>query len=132
MEDMTPAECKNSGLAVGICARKTSEEASEAIKVSFPDDRRGEMLFDMSLNNNQTPWNDWLRKNISKYETSNSYCLRPMKNFWSAAPFISDSYENSARLLKQYESLGYSFFILDYHPDEAAHVAEVVKIFRSL
>lgn len=132
LDDMQPADCKNSGLAVGICARKTSEEAQEAIKTSFPDDRRGEMLFDMSLNNNQTPWNDWLRKNILKYENSHEYCLRPMRNFWSAAPFIADSYDRAASLLKKYESLGYSFFILDYHPDEAQHVAEVVKRFRSL
>lgn len=132
LEEMTPADCKNSGLAVGICARETAEEAQTAIKTSFPDDRRGEMLFEMSLNNNQTPWNDWLRKNITKYENSHEYCLRPMRNFWSAAPFIADSYENTAKLIKKYEGMGYSFFILDYHPDEAIHVAEVVKIFRTL
>lgn len=132
LNSMPPAATQNSGLALGICARKSREEAIEAVKKVYPDDRKGSMLFEMSLANKETPWNEWLRENLPKHENDFSYYLNPMKNYWSAAPFVVDSYEEIAKYIQNYHKLGYSFFVMDYLPEEAPHIKEVLKIFNSI
>lgn len=124
------SEFPNSGLALGLCVRKTKEEALRAVKELYPEDRRGEMLFNIALVNQETPWNEWLKVNGEKYAKNPDYYLEPMKNYWSAAPFIVDSYEGASLKLKKYHSLGYSFFVLDYKVEEGDHIAEVLRHFH--
>lgn len=132
IKQMPAASNSNSGVALGICARATREDAIEAVKKVYPEDRRGSMLFEMALSNKETPWNEWLRENLPKHENDFSYYLNPMKNYWSAAPFLVDSYEGVAQSIQNYLKLGYTFFVLDYAPEESQHIKEVLKIFHSL
>jgi alkanesulfonate monooxygenase len=126
LPEMEKAIFPNSGLLLGICTRPTREEAIAAVKTQYPEDRRGEMLFEISLNNKETPWNVWLKENLAKHEDDYDYYLHPIKNYWSSAPFIVDSYEGVIQKLQNYKALGYNFFMLDYLPDEASHVGHVL------
>ena len=131
LSELPRAEKKYSGLALGVCARSTAKEADEAMKMLYPENRKGQMLFDMVISNNETPWNEWIKKRVdSKVLDTNDFNLYPMKNFWSAAPFISGSYEEVVSLLVQYHQMGYDFFVMDFHPDDFKHVEECIKQFR--
>lgn len=119
------------GLAVGICARETDAEANLALKELYPENRQGKMLFEMSLANNLTAWNLWLKSFLKNgiFESLN-FNLIPMMNSWSSNPFLVGSYEAVAGMLKSYEKFGYHFFILDYDKSETAHVKKCIDIFR--
>lgn len=125
--EIEKAAFPNSGLAMGICARETREEAITAVRKIYPEDRRGEMLFEFSLNNKETPWNVWLKENILKHENNFDFYLNPMKNYWSSAPFVVDSYEGVIEKINSYKNLGYSFFVLDYLPQEELHIQKILS-----
>lgn len=132
LEEMEKATSPNSGLSLGICARSTREEALKEIDRMYPEDRRGEMLFSLSIANNATPWNQWLKNYLStKGDDNCSYYLKPMKNFWSSAPYLVGSYEEVAERLKAYADLGYSFFILDFLPEDSQHIKKCLSLFKN-
>lgn len=130
LSEIGSAPFRNSGLAMGICARSTREEAISEVERLYPEDRRGEMLFEISSMNKETPWNIWLKENLLKHENNFDFYLNPIKNYWSSAPFVVDSYEGVAEKIKNYFNLGFRFFILDYRPDEVTHVKHVLNALR--
>lgn len=131
LEEMPKAPSPKCGLGIGLCARETKEEALLAIKNIYPDDRKGEMLFHISMANNETPWNKWFRNYLKENsEERADYYLKPMTNFWCSSPFIVGSYAEMARQITAYGELGYKFFILDFVPDEAGHVKKVLELIR--
>jgi alkanesulfonate monooxygenase SsuD/methylene tetrahydromethanopterin reductase-like flavin-dependent oxidoreductase (luciferase family) len=130
LPEMERASFSNCGLPIGVCARPTMDEALTAVKTLYPEDRRGEMLFEISLNNKETPWNVWLKDNMSKHSDNFDFYLSPMKNYWASSPFVVDSYEGVAQKLLSYSNLGYKFFILDYLPEESHHVEKVLRTLR--
>lgn len=133
IEEMETAPTLTSGLSLGICARGTTEEALSEVDRIYPPDRRGEMLFSISISNKATPWNKWLKSYIENNKAEkNLYFLKPMKNFWSSAPYVVGSYEEVANRLKEYANLGYSFFILDFIPEEACHVKKCLEFYKKL
>ncbi len=121
-----------SGFLVGICARETTEEAKDAVKKLFPEDEFGKRMHEMSLGNEMTPWNRFLKEHGSKNPGDLSYYLKPLESFWSPAPFIVGSYSEVAGVLKKYEAQGSAFFILDYHESDFQHVTEVISSFRKI
>jgi alkanesulfonate monooxygenase len=129
--EMPRASSFNCGLGVGICARDTREEALKEIARIYPDDRKGEMLFGISMANNDTPWNQWFRNYLEKNAVDlPHYFLKPMTNFWCSSPFIVGSYQEVADQLHAYHSLGYNFFVLDFVPEEAPHVKKCLELIR--
>lgn len=135
LEEMQKAPSEKCGLGIGLCARPTRTEALAAIKTIYPDDRKGEMLFHLSMANNETPWNQWFRNYLQKNTAGNiqerpDYYLKPMTNFWCSSPFVVGSYEEVAEKISSYGKLGYKFFILDFAPDEAPHVKKVLELIR--
>jgi len=121
-----------SGISFGICARETREEARAALSRLYPADRRGEMLFELSLANNETPWNRWLKTYLAESKQEDPfYCLQPMKNFWSSVPYLVGSYDEVTQRIREYIAKGHGFFILDFLPEEADHVGEVMRRLRA-
>jgi len=132
LNEIKQAPSLRSGLGIGICARETQSEAIKEIKRLYPDDRRGEMLFQLSLANNNTPWNVWFKEYLKNHSIEEShFYLKPMTNFWCSSPFVVGSYKEVAETILQYHKLGYSFFILDYLPEEAEHVRKVLQLIRA-
>lgn len=123
---------KNSGLILGVCTRKTKAEAQEAMNKLYPEDRSGQMLFEMNLASDETSLSVLIKDLLKDdYNDAPDFNLRPMKCFKSKVPFIVGSYEEVAEMLKKYYNLGYGFFILDFHPEDFDHIQECMKIFKN-
>lgn len=128
LKDMNKAPRNGTGLIMGVCARASTKEAITAIKKLYPDNRQGQMLFDLAVNNDNTPWNVWIKKKLEENSADSvDFNLQAMRNFWSPIPFIVGSYEEVAALFTSYMSLGHEFFILDFHPEDFSHVEECIK-----
>ncbi|MES2527130.1 MAG: LLM class flavin-dependent oxidoreductase [Bdellovibrionota bacterium] len=119
-----------SGFLAGICARKTTEEARKAVAEIFPEDEFGKRMHEMSMGNDLTPWNRFLKDYSARNPDDYEFYLKPLESFLSPAPFIVGSYQEVASVLKKYEALGAGFFILDYHETDFEHVSEVISCFR--
>ncbi len=132
LEEMPAATTQNCGLGIGVCARETREEALKEMKRLYPDDRKGEMLFHLSLANSSTPWNRWFKNYIANNSQERAdFYLKPMTNFWCSSPFVVGTYQEVADRIRAYGNLGYKFFILDFVPEEAGHVKKILEIIRS-
>lgn len=132
MGQMTNAKTPHSGLSLGICARKTNEEAQSALKNLYKEDRAGKMLFEMGLTHGDISWNARI-KEISSNSAGDTddFNLWPMKNFYTKVPFLVGSYEEVSNLLKNYVSKEYSFFVVDFHQDDFSHIKECIRLFKS-
>ena len=132
LDVMERANVPNSGLSIGLCVRHTRQEAQKEVDRLYPASRKGEMLFSMSLANNETPWNKWIKSYLETHADEDPlYYLKPMKNHWTAAVFLVGSYEEVAQRIKDYYKLGYKFFILDFPPEEAPHVKLFLHYFKN-
>ncbi len=132
IDEMVNANGSNCGLSLGICARENADEALSEVNRIYPENRKGEMLFSLSINNSLTPWNIWLKSYIEINKTDDRFFyLKPMKNFWSSAPFLVGSYDEVAKKLKEYSQLGYKFFVLDFSPEEAGHIKKCLESFKN-
>lgn len=115
------------GLAFGVCARHSADEAREALAKLFPQDRKGQMLHAMATNNRETSWNMELEKYGKGLDGQEFYSLTPLRNFWSSAPYLVGSYEDVADRVKEFISQGYRFFLMDYHPSDGTHAREICR-----
>lgn len=113
------------GYLVGLCARETQEEARTAVRDLFPEDRYGKWMREMGQGNEMTPWNSFLRE-MARKGVNDHYHLGPLESFWSPAPFVVGSYDDVAGVLSEYVKSGAGFFIVDFHPKDFSHVAEVL------
>ena len=131
LHEVKQAQNKVSGLCLGLCVRETEAEALKAVQDLFPENRRGKMLFELSLNNTETPWNRWMKEYLKSYKSQDlSFYLEPMMNLWSSAPFIVGSYEQAAKQIRSRIQLGYQFFLIDFHPDDFMHVGNCLDLVR--
>jgi alkanesulfonate monooxygenase len=129
---MEKASRPQSGLGLGICTRSTREEAISEAHRLFPKDRKGEFLFSLALSNNETPWNQWLSPYLeNNREDDPDFYLTPIKNFWSAAPYLVGSYDHVAKRLQEFAAMGYEFFLLDFSPEDFDHVSKVMDLFKN-
>lgn len=126
----TPAQHPRSGLLLGLCARPSTAEARQALDALYPNDPMGQRLHEMSMALDPTPWTRWLKEHLESGAQDPFYCLKPLKNFWSPAPFVVGSYEEVAQVLARYVELNHQFFILDYKHSETSHVQRVLQLFR--
>ncbi|MEQ1721816.1 MAG: LLM class flavin-dependent oxidoreductase [Pseudobdellovibrio sp.] len=131
IEHMRPAIHANSGLGLGICARKTDAEALVAAQQLFPTDRAGELLFSMSVANSETPWSVWLKEYLAKNSDERlDFYLKPIKNYLSPEPYLVGSYENVCAQLQKYIDIGYRFFLTDFHKDDFDHVKICIDLVK--
>ncbi|MBY0554663.1 LLM class flavin-dependent oxidoreductase [bacterium] len=131
LDQLQKAFSSKSGLNVGICARSTDAEAMSAVHDLYPMDRQGEMLFTLAVNNNETPWNIWIKDYLKKNRDDDPlFYLKPFKNYQSSAPFIVGSYEKVAEHLKKCTELNYNFFILDYHRSDHDHIKVLMQMLK--
>ena len=120
------------GLGLGICARPTLDEANSAMRQIFPDDRQQQLLFEMSLQGQHSPWKTWLRANpLWVNNEDDLYNLRAMIHGRAPSPYLVGSYQQVAHQLNQYRLLGYQFFLLDYPPGDESHVMKVQQLLSS-
>lgn len=132
LSEMFSVSYEHLGLIMGVCARSTSAQAFADFKELYPDNRKGQMLYEITIQNDNTPWNIWIKKKINEASIDSAdFNLRPMRNFWSPTPFIVGSYDEVTAILMEYINLGYEFFILDFHPQDFPHVEECIKKIQS-
>jgi alkanesulfonate monooxygenase len=116
------------GVHFGILARSTREQAERDARTMFVEDRKGEFLFNIAIQNHETPWNEWLRSYLKTNSPENpDYFLKPLMQFRSFAPYVVASYDEIAIRLERYISRGDRFFILDFQQGEESHVNECLK-----
>jgi alkanesulfonate monooxygenase SsuD/methylene tetrahydromethanopterin reductase-like flavin-dependent oxidoreductase (luciferase family) len=133
LQEMLPTTQVHQGLALGVFTRATKEEAFSDFEKLYPDSRQGQMLYELAVHNDDTPWNVWIKKKLGDVSSLESadFNLRAMKNFWSPAPFIVGSYEEVSAILLEYIGMGYEFFILDFHPQDFEHIEVCIKKVQS-
>lgn len=132
MSHLQKALSPRSGLNVGLCVRPTEAEALAAVQELYPADRQGELLFSMAVNNNETPWNIWIKDYLkSNRDDDPLFYLKPFKSYQSSAPFIVGSYEKVAEHLKKCTELNYNFFVLDYHRNDHEHIKVLMQLLKT-
>ena len=122
------------GLLLGILARPTQSEAEQAALSIFPSDRKGAMLFDLSLKTmRRTPWLDWIHDHFSNLRLEDpDYNLNPLRNFHSPVPYVVGSYDRIAERLRSWTRMNFNFFILDFPATDFGHVSKVLEHFRGV
>jgi alkanesulfonate monooxygenase len=115
----------DSGIRIGIIARKEEREAWEVAYERFPEDRKGQVTHQLAMKVSDSVWH----KQLSDLATAapsgeNPYWLRPFENYKTNCPYLVGSYQNVAQQLRRYMNIGYKSFILDIPPtsDELDHI----------
>ncbi|MGZ3690657.1 MAG: LLM class flavin-dependent oxidoreductase [Pseudobdellovibrio sp.] len=120
-----------SGLNVGLCVRPTESEALAAVKELYPSDRQGELLYSLAVENNETPWNIWIKDYLKNNRDDDPlFYLKPFKTYQSNSPFIVASYEKAAEHLKKYVEGDYNFFVLDFHRNDYEHIKILMDLMK--
>lgn len=132
INELYPAKLPHQGLVFGVCARETTQKAFDEFERLYPEDRKGQMLYELAVHNDDTPWNMWIKTKLNETSTrSIDFNLRAMRNFWSPAPFLVGSYDEVAGIVKQYINMGYKFFIIDFAPEDIEHIQVCIDKVRS-
>lgn len=120
----------DSGVRVGIIARKTGEEAWRVALERFPEDRKGQITHKLAMKVSDSSWHKQLstlgEKPVSE---ENPYWLGPFENYKTFCPYLVGSYDRVADEVARYIDLGFGTFILDIPPseEELDHTAVVFR-----
>ena len=114
------------GVRVGIIARKTSAEAWQVAHERFPEDRKGQLTHQLAQKSSDSAWHEQLSKLPDSGESP--YWLVPFQNYKSFCPYLVGSYECVAEEVSRYLRLGHSTFVLDIPPN-AEELESIGKVF---
>jgi len=104
----------DSGIRIGIVARKTAEEAWEVAHARFPGDRKGQLTHQLAMKTSDSQWHKQLSQLAEESKSNGSpYWLWPFENYNTFCPYLVGSYEEVAAELGKYISQGFRTFILD-------------------
>jgi alkanesulfonate monooxygenase len=120
-----PIDGVDSGIRVGIIARKDETEAWEIAEQRFPEDRKGQITHQLAMKVSDSFWHQQLSQTAKHVKTDRSpYWLRPFENYKTFCPYLVGSHDQVAEELARYIALGYKTFILDVPPsqEELRHV----------
>jgi alkanesulfonate monooxygenase len=115
----------DSGIRVGIIARKTSEEAWRVAHDRFPEDRKGQITHALAMKVSDSQWHRQLSQLANQpVSDTNPYWLGPFQNYKTFCPYLVGSYARVAKELAGYIDLGFKTFILDIPPtrEELDHI----------
>jgi alkanesulfonate monooxygenase len=107
------------GIRIGILTRPEAIEAWRAAWSRFPEDRRGRFTHRMAMMTSDSVWHRQLSA-LAEGSASlgNTYWLHPFENYKTFCPYLVGSYDEVARAIAEYLSLGYRTFITDVPLDE--------------
>jgi len=112
----------DSGVRMGIVSRESDEEAWTVAHKRFPEDRKGQLTYQMAMKVSDSVWHQQLSE-LAKVNEKTPYWLIPFQNYKTACPYLVGSYDRVGQELAGYISLGYRTFILDIPPtrEELVH-----------
>jgi alkanesulfonate monooxygenase len=115
----SPLDGVDSGVRVGIIARRNESEAWEVAEQRFPEDRQGQITHQLAMKVSDSLWHQQLSQTAKHTKTDRSpYWLRPFENYKTFCPYLVGSYDHVAEELARYMTVGYMTFILDVPPSE--------------
>jgi alkanesulfonate monooxygenase len=114
------------GVRVGIIARKTSTEAWRVAHERFPEDRKGQLTHQLATKSSDSAWHKQLSKLRDAGESP--YWLVPFQNYKTFCPYLVGSYECVAEEVSRYLGLGYTTFVLDIPPN-AEELESIGRVF---
>lgn len=128
--DFNPSSGGKNGLALGICARPTRQEALSHLNTAYPANRQSEILFSLSLRNQDTPWNIFLREYLASGNSMDAldYNLGPLSRRQAFSPFLVGSYQEVSEQLLLLQTRGCRFILLEFPPGDLDHIAAVLKL----
>jgi alkanesulfonate monooxygenase len=114
------------GVRIGIIARKTSTEAWQVAHERFPEDRKGQLTHQLAKKSSDSAWHEQLSKLPDSGESP--YWLVPFQNYKSFCPYLVGSYECVAEEVSRYLGVGHTTFVLDIPPD-AQELESIGRVF---
>lgn len=118
-ENQHQEEGFNSGIRIGVIARKRDGEAWDVAEQRFPEDRKGELTHQVAMRVSDSLWHKQLSELAEESKAGrSSYWLRPFETYKTFCPYLVGSYESVAEELSRYIEIGYRTFILDIPPTE--------------
>ena len=120
-----PIDGVDSGIRVGIIARREEAEAWKIAEQRFPEDRKGQITHQLAMKVSDSSWHQQLSETARHTKTERSpYWLRLFENYKTFCPYLVGRYEQVAEELARYMTIGYMTFILDVPPsqEELHHV----------
>lgn len=118
------------GVHLGIVARPSEEEAWKAAKALFPEDKVGQAVLELSMQNNDSEWKRRMKLAAdSKIAARPGFWLDPFRNFQADCPYFVGSHAQAAELVAKLIRAGIQTIILDILPseEEFQHVDIVFK-----
>ena len=114
-----PLDGVDSGVRVGIIARRNESEAWEVAEQRFPEDRKGQITHQLAMKVSDSLWHQQLSQTAQHTKTdTRPYWLRPFENYKTFCPYLVGSYDRVGEELARYMTVGYVTFILDVPPSE--------------
>jgi alkanesulfonate monooxygenase len=105
------------GIRVGIIARAAEQDAWDAARARFPEDRKGQLAHQLAMKVSDSVWHGQLSQKGAGAEAG-PYWLVPFQNYKTMCPYLVGSYERVGAEIGRYAALGHRAFILDV-PREA-------------
>jgi alkanesulfonate monooxygenase len=136
-EKSPPPADLSCGVRIGVIAREDAVEAWRVAQDRFPEDRRGQLAHQLAMKVSDSVWRKQLSETGAEIGAElgaqsagdrNPYWLVPFQNYKTNCPYLVGSYEQVARELARYITVGYSTLILDIPPnqEELAHINVVL------
>jgi alkanesulfonate monooxygenase len=127
-QDERPEDIET-GIRVGIIARKSEEEAWATANERFPEDRKGELTHQLAMKTSDSLWHHQLSQAAQNSRDPRSvYWLRPFEMYKTFCPYLVGTYDQVAEEFSRYLALGHTSVILDIPPsrEELQHVKIVM------
>jgi alkanesulfonate monooxygenase len=104
----------DTGIRVGLIARRTADEAWKIANERFPDDRKGELAHQLAMKTSDSLWHKQLSESADRVNGERkTYWLRPFEMYKTFCPYLVGSYDQVAEELARYFALGHRAVILD-------------------
>jgi alkanesulfonate monooxygenase len=129
LAEAAPPVQSDSGVRVGIIARRTTDEAWDVAEERFPFDRKGQIAHEMAMRVSDSSWHKRLSVLSKENAVGGTYWLGPFEVSKSNCPYLVGTYSAVAQDLRRYIQLGYRTFILDIPPsaEELGHIRTVFE-----
>jgi alkanesulfonate monooxygenase len=110
-EGVVPGE---TGVHFGIVTRQDERAAWDAAERSFPEDKRGERIQELTMKHTDSVWKQRMLKAARlEQEAKPGYWLRPFKGFQADCPYFIGSHAALSELIAQLVRRGVRHFIID-------------------
>jgi alkanesulfonate monooxygenase len=117
------------GVHFGIVTRPDEAAAWEAAERRFPEDKRGERIQELTMQNTDSVWKQRMLKAAQmELAAKPGYWLRPFKGFQADCPYFIGSHVQVSDLIARLVRRGVRHFILDI-PSDDAEFANVATAF---